>query len=55
MKVKRYKYRDIQKWPSDSTRCLLPTIVLKGFSGYYVVTFAFWIWKACFTIKSDCQ
>ena len=52
MKIRRYHYRDMQKWPIDSTRFLIPTIVVRGFGGRYSIVFVFWVWKICFDINA---
>jgi len=52
MKIQRIPTPDMQRWPVNSTRHLLPVVALRGFPGHGSVNLivAFWKWRADFVL-----
>jgi hypothetical protein len=49
--VRRFERKDIDKYPCNSTRLLLPTIYVIGWAGSrMLLTFGFWTWRLDFEI-----
>jgi hypothetical protein len=47
--IKRIQTPDMQRWPTNSTRFLLPCIAVKGWPGGTInVILCFWTWRVDF-------
>lgn len=49
--IKRIPTPDMQRWPVNSSRFLLPTAAVKGFGASLNLVLAFWTWRADFVIS----
>lgn len=46
VRIELHRRPDLDKWPSNSNRILIPTIILAGFMGHkMLITIGFWKWR----------
>lgn len=51
IRFKRASIPDLQRWPVNSTRFLLPSVAVKGFAGHAMrLIVVFWKWRVDFDI-----
>jgi hypothetical protein len=54
--IKRIPTPDMQRWPVNSTRFLLPCIAVKGWPGGAInVILCFWVWRVDFQYMSNAE